>query len=74
MKAGERVTLTFNPLKDGSPGGVLVSVRFPNGRELSGIPAGAGRVCGAGAGHVAPRGSLAGQCAAGAPRPPDVPK
>jgi len=41
VKAGERVTLTFNPLKDGSPGGVLVSVRFPNGRELSGIPAGA---------------------------------
>lgn len=41
MKAGDRVTLTFNPLKDGSPGGVLVSVRFPNGRELSGVPVGA---------------------------------
>jgi len=41
VKAGDRVTLTFNPLKDGSPGGVLVSVRFPGGRELSGVPAGA---------------------------------
>jgi hypothetical protein len=41
MKAGDRVTLTFNPLKDGSPGGVLVSVKLPSGRELSAVPVGA---------------------------------
>ncbi len=41
VNAGDQVTLTFNPLKDGSPGGVLVSVRLAGGRELSGLPAGA---------------------------------
>lgn len=40
VNAGDRVTMTFNPLKDGSPGGVLVSIKLAGGRELSGVPAG----------------------------------
>ncbi len=48
VNAGDRVKMTFNPLKDGSPGGVLVSVKLPGGRELSGLPAGAAECAAAG--------------------------
>src|ERR1700676_1794627 len=73
VKAGDRVTLTFNPLKDGSPGGVLVSVRFPGGRELSGVPAGApAGFAGAAPGALPPGAPLPGSPLPGAPKPPDV--
>lgn len=34
VNAGDRVSMTIHPRKDGSLGGVLVSVRLPDGREL----------------------------------------
>jgi hypothetical protein len=34
LKAGDKVTLTMHPLKNGSPGGSLVSVKVPDGRVL----------------------------------------
>ena len=34
LKPGDKVTLTMHPLKDGSPGGSLVSVKVPDGRTL----------------------------------------
>jgi len=34
LKPGDKVTLTMHPLKNGSPGGSLVSVKVPDGRML----------------------------------------
>ena len=34
IKPGDQVTLTMHPLKNGNPGGSLVSVRVPDGRVL----------------------------------------
>ena len=34
VKAGDRVTLVLNPLKDGSKGGLFVSITLPDGSEL----------------------------------------
>lgn len=34
LKAGDRVTLTMHPLKDGNPSGSLVRVTVPDGRVL----------------------------------------
>ena len=34
LKPGDKVTLTMHPLKDGNPGGSLVSVKIPDGRTL----------------------------------------
>lgn len=73
VNAGDRVTLTFNPLKDGSPGGVLVSVRLPSGRELSGQPAGAPPPPPGGfspGGAPPPGGPPPGALPPGAPQPP----
>ncbi len=42
IKAGDRVTMTMNPRKDGSAGGVLVAVRLVDGRTLNGSPPGVG--------------------------------
>ena len=36
IKAGDRVTIVFNPLKSGLPGGLLVEVTLPNGAVLKG--------------------------------------
>jgi len=36
LKAGDRVTLTMHPLKDGNPSGSLVKVAVPDGRVLGG--------------------------------------
>lgn len=35
VKSGDKITVTVHPLRDGSPGGDLVKVVFPDGRELS---------------------------------------
>jgi hypothetical protein len=35
VKAGDKVTVSIHPLRDGSHGGQLVSVVLPDGRELS---------------------------------------
>lgn len=35
LRPGDRVTLTVHPLKDGRPGGAIVSVRFADGRVLN---------------------------------------
>jgi hypothetical protein len=35
LRPGERVTLSVHPLKDGRPGGAIVSVRFADGRLLN---------------------------------------
>jgi hypothetical protein len=34
LKAGDQVTLVTNPLKNGDPGGSLVTVTLPNGQTL----------------------------------------
>jgi hypothetical protein len=34
LKPGDKVTLTMHPLKNGSPGGSLVTVKVPDGRTL----------------------------------------
>ena len=44
LTAGQRITVTFYPLKDGRPGGFFVRVRFADGRVLEGLPEGQGRV------------------------------
>ena len=42
IQAGDRVTMTMNPRKDGSWGGVLVAVRLADGTTLRGSPPGVG--------------------------------
>jgi hypothetical protein len=39
IKAGDKVTVTINPLRDGRPGGWFVGIRLPNGSTL-GTPGG----------------------------------
>lgn len=34
LKAGDKVTLTMHPLRNGKPGGSLVNVKVPDGRLL----------------------------------------
>jgi len=36
IRAGDRVTIVFNPLKSGLPGGLLIEVTLPNGAVLKG--------------------------------------
>ena len=38
INAGDRVSITFHPRKDGSNGGILMSIRLPDGRDLVLIP------------------------------------
>jgi hypothetical protein len=38
LKPGDSITVTANPLHDGSPGGNLVEVLFPDGHKLSARP------------------------------------
>lgn len=35
MRAGDKVTVVINPLRDGQKGGLFVSVRLPDGRVLN---------------------------------------
>jgi hypothetical protein len=34
IKAGDKVSVTINPLRDGRPGGWFVSIKLPNGATL----------------------------------------
>jgi hypothetical protein len=38
LKSGDQVTVSYLPLKDGRPGGVLLRATRPNGQVLSGDP------------------------------------
>ncbi len=38
LKAGDKVTLTINPLKNGNPGGLLLQADLPDGRKLGNGP------------------------------------
>ena len=37
LKAGDKVTVTLNPLRDGHPGGWYVAISLPDGRHLKSI-------------------------------------
>ena len=49
FKIGDRVEVGFRPLKDGSRGGQLMSVKFPNGQRVC-----SNRGCGDGTGNIVP--------------------
>ena len=36
LKAGDKVSVTLNPIRTGEPGGIFVSVTLPDGRVLGG--------------------------------------
>jgi hypothetical protein len=38
LKAGDKVTLDLNPLRNGDPGGLLIQVKLPDGRTLGNGP------------------------------------
>jgi hypothetical protein len=38
LKAGDKVTLTVHPLKDGRKGGFMVTVKLPDGKLLYNLP------------------------------------
>jgi hypothetical protein len=38
IKAGDKLTLIFNPLKNGDPGGLLFQANLPDGRKLGNGP------------------------------------
>ncbi len=38
LKPGDKVTLIINPLKNGSPGGLLLQANLPDGRKLGNGP------------------------------------
>ena len=38
LKSGDEVILLIRPLRDGQPGGTLISVTFTDGRKLEDIP------------------------------------
>jgi hypothetical protein len=38
LKAGDKVTVTARPMRDGTPGGLFVSVTLPDGRTLTQRP------------------------------------
>lgn len=39
LKAGDKVSVTVRPMRDGTPGGLFVSVTLPDGRVLGEQPA-----------------------------------
>jgi hypothetical protein len=39
IKAGDKVSVTVRPMRDGTPGGLFVSVTLPDGRSLGERPA-----------------------------------
>ncbi len=38
LKAGDKVTLLINPLKNGTPGGLLLQANMPDGKKLGNGP------------------------------------
>jgi hypothetical protein len=40
LKPGDQITVTMHPLRDGRPGGSLVTVILPDGTKMGGNPAG----------------------------------
>ena len=40
VKPGDQITVTMHPLRDGRPGGYLVTVRMADGTTIGGDPAG----------------------------------
>jgi len=42
LKAGDKVSVTLNPIRTGEPGGIFVSVTLPDGRVMGGRAGGAG--------------------------------
>ncbi len=42
VRVGDRVTLQYYPMRDGSAAGQLISVKFPDGKALAGGPTGPG--------------------------------
>jgi Family of unknown function (DUF6152) len=38
LKAGDKITVVMNPLKNGDPGGLLVQASLPDGRKLGNGP------------------------------------
>ena len=42
VRVGDRVTLQYYPMRDGSAAGQLISVKFPDGKVLAGGPTGPG--------------------------------
>ena len=42
LKAGDKVSVTLNPIRTGEPGGIFVSVTLADGRVLGGRAGGAG--------------------------------
>ena len=34
VKPGDHVTVRLNPMKDGTPGGYVITITFPDGRQL----------------------------------------
>ena len=44
LAAGQKITLTYYPLKDRRPGGFFVRVKLPDGRTLEGLPEGPTRL------------------------------
>ena len=43
LKPGDRITVAYNPFKDGAPGGNLVRVTMPDGTVLGPSPAAGGQ-------------------------------
>ncbi|MDP8984543.1 MAG: DUF6152 family protein [Pseudomonadota bacterium] len=56
INAGDRVTLTFHPRKDGTAGGMLVALRLPTGKELRLIGGPPPSATGSAAGREPPEG------------------
>ena len=42
LKAGDKVSVTLNPIRTGEPGGIFVSVTLPDGKVLGGRAGGPG--------------------------------
>jgi Family of unknown function (DUF6152) len=38
LKAGDKVSVLFNPMRDGSRGGNLINVILPDGKTIGGVP------------------------------------
>jgi hypothetical protein len=60
LKPGDKVKVTGNPMKNGDPGGLFVSIVLPSGQSLSQRGGGGGRGPAPAPGAAAPRGQAPG--------------